>query len=79
HPHTSAGRIPTDKGYRSYVDNLVKLQSFAVEEEERIKKEYEQKHNEIEELLSETSLSHYVSVHTPFLFFLLLPRLLLET
>ncbi|MCA6071587.1 MAG: heat-inducible transcriptional repressor HrcA [Endomicrobium sp.] len=55
HPHTSAGRIPTDKGYRSYVDNLVKLQSFAVEEEERIKKEYEQKHNEIEELLSETS------------------------
>ncbi|MDZ7837535.1 MAG: hypothetical protein U5N58_06065 [Actinomycetota bacterium] len=23
HPHTSAGRIPTDKGYRFYVDNLV--------------------------------------------------------
>jgi heat-inducible transcriptional repressor len=55
HPHTSAGRIPTDKGYRYYVDNLVKLQSFAIEEEERIKKEYEQKHNEIEDLLSETS------------------------
>ncbi|MGM0365051.1 MAG: heat-inducible transcriptional repressor HrcA [Actinomycetota bacterium] len=23
HPHTSAGRIPTDKGYRFYVDNLI--------------------------------------------------------
>src|ERR1041385_9412293 len=22
HPHTSAGRIPTDVGYRSYVDSL---------------------------------------------------------
>src|SRR5829696_714421 len=22
HPHTSAGRIPTDKGYRVYVDSL---------------------------------------------------------
>ena len=23
HPHTSAGRVPTDKGYRFYVDNIV--------------------------------------------------------
>jgi heat-inducible transcriptional repressor len=55
HPHTSAGRIPTDRGYRSYVDNLLKLQSFAIDEEERIRKEYEQKHKEIESLLWETS------------------------
>ncbi|MDR1400808.1 MAG: heat-inducible transcriptional repressor HrcA [Endomicrobium sp.] len=71
HPHTSAGRIPTDKGYRSYVDSLVKLQNFAIEEEERIKREYEQKHGEIEALLSETSrvlsgLSQYTGfVMTP--------------
>ncbi|MDR2665957.1 MAG: heat-inducible transcriptional repressor HrcA [Endomicrobium sp.] len=55
HPHTSAGRIPTDKGYRSYVNSLVKLQNFAIEEDERIRREYEQKHNEIETFLSETS------------------------
>ncbi len=24
HPHTSAGRTPTDKGYRFYVDNVIK-------------------------------------------------------
>ena len=23
HPHTSAGRVPTDKGYRFYVDSLM--------------------------------------------------------
>lgn len=25
HPHTSAGRVPTDKGYRYYVDNLFNM------------------------------------------------------
>lgn len=55
HPHTSAGRIPTDKGYRAYVDSIAKLQKVAIAEEERIRKEYEQKHQEIEAILSETS------------------------
>ena len=25
HPHTSAGRVPTDKGYRYYVDSLMNI------------------------------------------------------
>jgi heat-inducible transcriptional repressor len=29
HPHTSAGRIPTDKGYRFYVDYLMQLESLS--------------------------------------------------
>lgn len=28
HPHTSAGRIPTDKGYRYYVDTLMEIQKL---------------------------------------------------
>ena len=28
HPHTSAGRIPTDKGYRFYVDNMQKIENL---------------------------------------------------
>lgn len=55
HPHTSAGRIPTDEGYKAYVNSLVELQRLAVEEEERIKKEYEKKTKEIDTLLSQTS------------------------
>lgn len=27
HPHTSAGRMPTDKGYRFYVDNVIREES----------------------------------------------------
>src|SRR5438477_11339453 len=27
HPHTSAGRVPTDRGYRYYVDRLLERQS----------------------------------------------------
>ncbi len=33
HPHTSAGRIPTDKGYRIYLDSLISLD--ALDEEDR--------------------------------------------
>ena len=64
HPHTSAGRIPTDAGYRAYVDSIIEMQRLAVIEEEKIRKEYEKKTKEIDALLSQTSrilsgLSHY--------------------
>jgi len=35
-PHTSAGRVPTSKGYRFFVDTLVKLQPLAVAEVARL-------------------------------------------
>jgi len=73
HPHTSAGRIPTDKGYRYYVDNLVKIQDFAIEEEEKIRREYEQKHNEIETLLSKTS--HILSGLSQYTGFVMTPKM----
>ena len=31
-PHTSAGRIPTDKGYRLFVDHLVELRPLSSSE-----------------------------------------------
>lgn len=37
HPHTSAGRIPSDKGYRAYVDSLLKIEELPLEEEEKIR------------------------------------------
>jgi heat-inducible transcriptional repressor len=37
-PHTSAGRIPTDKGYRFFVDTLLKLQPLHHEEVEEIER-----------------------------------------
>jgi heat-inducible transcriptional repressor len=37
-PHTSAGRIPSSKGYRLYVDNLMEKSMLSVDEELQIKK-----------------------------------------
>jgi heat-inducible transcriptional repressor len=36
HPHTSAGRVPTDMAYRVYVDSLVGLPALSVAERERL-------------------------------------------
>jgi heat-inducible transcriptional repressor len=36
HPHTSAGRIPTDRAYRMYVDSLVELAPLAAQERDRL-------------------------------------------
>jgi heat-inducible transcriptional repressor len=36
-PHTSAGRIPSQAGYRYYVDNLMTTYELGLEEQERIK------------------------------------------
>ncbi|MDC1068305.1 heat-inducible transcriptional repressor HrcA [Candidatus Kapabacteria bacterium] len=38
HPHTSAGRVPTDKGYRFYVDSLTEIENLSSQELEFVKK-----------------------------------------
>ena len=37
HPHTSAGRVPTDMAYRVYVDSLMRLPAPPIEEPERVR------------------------------------------
>jgi heat-inducible transcriptional repressor len=39
-PHTSAGRVPTDKGYRFYVDNLLGVLSISSDDLVRIGSEF---------------------------------------
>ncbi len=55
HPHTSAGRIPTDKGYRFYVDSLMNVQAIDRNEKSLIDKEFENKIDEKDDLLKITS------------------------
>ena len=40
HPHRSAGRIPTDKAYRHYVDYLLELNTLTEEEESVLKSSF---------------------------------------
>lgn len=42
-PHTSAGRIPSDKGYRLYVDNMMREKEQAVDEMREMLMEKEEK------------------------------------
>ncbi|MFA6596206.1 MAG: heat-inducible transcriptional repressor HrcA [Ignavibacteriaceae bacterium] len=55
HPHTSAGRMPTDKGYRIYVDSLMELEHLNKSDQRKIKQTFDQQFGETEELLSLTS------------------------
>ena len=54
-PHTSAGRIPSDKGYRLYVDNLMNINKLALLQRQAIRTALLQKVGEIEQAVSHTS------------------------
>lgn len=60
-PHTSAGRVPSDKGYRLYVDELMRVRDLQKEESERMRTEMETQINELNQLLKQASavLSRY--------------------
>ncbi|OGU27266.1 MAG: heat-inducible transcription repressor HrcA [Ignavibacteria bacterium GWA2_35_9] len=55
HPHTSAGRVPTDKGYRFYVDSLIDIQDIKSSEKAFIKEKLVESY-EADELLKITSV-----------------------
>jgi heat-inducible transcriptional repressor len=51
-PHTSAGRIPSDKGYRFYVDVLMDAYELTKEERDTIILRMEQKRRDVESLIT---------------------------
>ncbi len=55
HPHTSAGRVPTDKGYRFYVDCLLEPKHLTKEEEAIIAKSLNKKCEDFESLMRTSS------------------------
>jgi heat-inducible transcriptional repressor len=55
-PHTSAGRVPTDRGYRHFVDHLADGIELAPEEAELISKDMVGMAGEIREMMQGTSL-----------------------
>jgi len=68
HPHTSAGRIPSDKGYRYFVDYLMKLKKLTTKESWKIKqilKEYKEKTQEVRKLVQAASYILSEITHHP--------------
>jgi heat-inducible transcriptional repressor len=54
-PHTSAGRLPTDRGLRMFVDGLLERGALSPEEEEAIAARCKAEGRSIEEVLAEAS------------------------
>ncbi|WP_455103971.1 heat-inducible transcriptional repressor HrcA [Peptostreptococcus sp.] len=66
-PHTSAGRIPTKKGYMLYVDSLMGNRELEENEKEMLRKCVENNFNRVDDLLDElskilSSITNYTTV-----------------
>lgn len=54
-PHTSAGRVPSDKGYRLYVDKLMKAHKLSDEELRLIRERFRKRAEQVESLMQTTA------------------------
>jgi transcriptional regulator of heat shock response len=67
HPYTSGGRIPTDKGYRYYVDFLISKMSLLEGEKEKIVRQFKKEIRKLDDALENTSeiisqITHYTGI-----------------
>lgn len=53
--HTSSGRVPTDRGYRYFVDYLMRVQELTLAERARIERELSQRLSDSDEVMRQTS------------------------
>ncbi len=66
-PHTSAGRVPSDKAYRLYVDKLMQVKSLDDQEAKYIKEIYKNKIMQLEQIIFHTAkvlsdITNYTSI-----------------
>src|SRR6188472_4036711 len=66
-PHTSAGRVPTDKGYRFFVDHITEPGKLDPPSTQRVGQFFDATHGRLEEMLHHTSnllaqLTHHTSL-----------------
>lgn len=65
--HTSSGRIPTDMGYKYYLDELLEIERLSHEEKENIDLIYNRRIGELENILKKTTtllskMTNYTSI-----------------
>ena len=54
-PYTSSGRIPTDKGYRYYIDFLMKKEDLTSYQKQKLKKEYQVLSKKVEDVINKAT------------------------
>lgn len=71
-PHTSAGRIPSDIGYRLYVDELIEPKAMSEQEQQLIKAEFNKAFDNFDHLLNQAA--DFLSKQTGYTSILLTPE-----
>ncbi len=66
-PHTSAGRVPTEKGFHYYIDSLLQVRDLSKEEETRLRQNYRFQGMKMEDIMQEvgrvmSGLSNYTGL-----------------
>lgn len=77
-PHTSAGRVPTDKGYRFFIDSLMKNRELTIREQDVLRQNFlkgkeldylmQKAANLLAELSSNFAISSLISLDEPEVF-----------
>ncbi|MCP4642133.1 MAG: heat-inducible transcription repressor HrcA [bacterium] len=68
--HASSGRVPTDRGYRYFVDHLMRVQELTISERARIEHELSQRLNDMDDVMRQTChmlalVSHQTGIVEP--------------
>ena len=72
HPHTSAGRVPSDKAYRLYVDEMMETSELSEEDKEKIRNRLLESRNELDSTIEHAA--QLLSDMTNLTSFVLAPR-----
>ncbi len=72
-PHTSAGRVPSDKAYRLYVNSIMHRAMLTFDEMAAIREHYSQRFSDVDEIVKQTAL--VLSNITRYTSMVLAPRL----
>src|ERR1700694_4389080 len=54
-PHTSAGRVPSDAGYRTYVDRLMQPEALTKDDSRRIRDQFREASRELSDVIEQTT------------------------
>lgn len=71
-PHTSAGRVPTERAYRRYVNSLIEERASVLRQIERLKQDLFSRYQKYSEIIEKVSYS--VSKLTHYTSFVIYPR-----
>ncbi len=72
-PHTSAGRVPTERGYRTYIDGMMEVRPLTPREQDRIRAGFESSPQEGADLMRRAS--HLLSAFSSQVGLVVAPRL----